>query len=333
MPNSLPALPLPFSAPAAPHAAHHQLIVPYAALLDDSCQHVLSQLALPNLQQLLQRLSPSHTDTAQQEHPVPPHERVCARIVGMNSDAPAWAALQTGMADTPCAWLTPCHWSAGADQVRMDDPTTLQLDMADAQALLAVLAPWFTEDGLQLEVVTPMLWRVSGAALAQLQAASLDRVLLRDVTPWLPSAAHCRTLHRLHSEVQMLLYTHALNTQRAEQGRLPMNAFWLHGAGMLSSHSLQQAQAQSQQHHVVIADGLRQTALRQDWPAWKAAWLAADAGPVAEVLRHVQQGGSASVHLCGEHHARSWHTQPRSWLSRVQQALRPQRFADWHQAL
>ena len=54
-----------------------------------------------------------------------------------------------------------------------------------------------------------------------------EMVLLRDVSPGLPRAQTARTLHRLHSEVQMLLYTHAFNDRRAERGLQPINAFWL----------------------------------------------------------------------------------------------------------
>ena len=43
-------------------------------------------------------------------------------------------------------------------------------------------------------------------------------MLLRDVRAWMPDAKQARTLHRLHSEMQMLLYTHAFNEERSAQG-------------------------------------------------------------------------------------------------------------------
>jgi hypothetical protein len=333
MPSCSPALPLPLVPAAAASNAHLHVVLPYAAMADSSCQLLLQSLHLPHLAQLLHRLSPAAIDEGASDHPIPPHERAVAATWGLNIDMPAWAACAQSMTDTPCAWLSPCHWTAGPDQVRMDNPAEVVLDMADAQALHALLQPWFEEDGMQLQVITPTRWCISGAPLQGLQTASLDRVLLRDVTPWMPAAATARPLHRLHSEVQMLLYNAAFNDQRAARGLAPINAFWLHGAGQLSGETLahvRQRQACMQLH---IVDALRQAALRQDWPAWQQAWLDADAGHLAALLRHVQSGGSATLTLSGEYHARSFTTAPRSLSQKIKNIFSPQRFAGLHQAL
>lgn len=333
MPSPLPVLPLPFTALPPAAATHHHLVLPYAALQDSSCQHLLQSLALPHLAQLLRTLRPAAVDEGSADTPIPPHERAVATAWGLQPERPAWAALEQGRAETACAWLTPCHWTAGPDQVRMDDPAAVVLDMADAQALHALLQPWFAEDGLQLEVVQPQRWCVSGLPLAPLHTASLDRVLLRDVTPWMPPAASARQLHRLHSEVQMLLYNAPFNDRRAERGLAPINAFWLHGAGQLSHAALAQARQRQAAVQLHVVDALRQAALHQDWPAWQAAWLAADAGPVAELLRHVQAGGSATLTLSGEQHARSFDSTPRNLRDKIKNIFSHQRFAGLHQAL
>lgn len=333
MPSALPVLPLPFVAAPSASATHRHLVLPYAALPDSSCQHLLQSLSLPHLEKLLQTLSPGPADEDAADHPIPPHERAVAAAWGLDATMPAWAASAQGITDTPCAWLSPCHWTAGPDQVRMDDPGAVVLDLADAQALHALLQPWFAEDGMQLDIVEPQRWCVRGAPLAQLQTASLDRVLLRDVTPWIPSAATARLLHRLHSEVQMLLYNAPFNDRRAERGLEPINAFWLHGAGALSGAELAAVRQRQTAVQVQVIDTLRQTALHQDWPAWKAAWLQADAGPVADLLRHVQAGGSATLTLSGENHGRSFTTGARSWSDKIKNVFSPQRFAGLHQAL
>lgn len=334
-PSALPVLPLPFAAqPLQTRARHMHLILPYAAMPSDSCQHVLQNLALPQLDQLLAMLDPAHAEEGTEDHPIPPHERAVARAWGLNPDAPAWAAVaQPEALPAPSAWMTLCHWSAGADQVRMDDPASLPITLEDAHALHAVLQPWFAEDGMQLQVVDPGRWLVTGAPLQDLPTASLDRVLLRDVSTWLPHSSHSRMLHRLHSEVQMLLYNHAFNAQRAQRGLPPINAFWLHGAGPLTPDSLQAAHTLQKVTPLLLVDSLRQAALRQDWPAWKAAWLAADAGPIGQVLAHVQLGGTATVTFCGERYARSYTSTRRNWLGKIKNKFSPQRFAGLHQAL
>jgi len=215
----------------------------------------------------------------------------------------------------------------------MDDPASLHLNAQDAQTLLELLQPWFLEDGLTLRIVEPHLWCVSGSALAHVQTASLDRVVLRDVTPWLPSATTARQLHRLHSEVQMLLYNHEFNAARQAARLQPINAFWLHGAGQLSAAQLQQARSQQAQSTIQVVDTLRQSALRQDWQAWQQAWQHADAGPLAALRTHIANGGQGSLSLCGELHARSFQTAPRSISAKLKSIFSPQRFADLHQAL
>lgn len=336
MPSSaLPVLPLPFVLPPVQTRARHlHLILPYAAMPHDSCQHILKDLALPQLDQLLALLDPAHADEGTEDHAIPPHERTVARAWGLNPQAPAWAAIaQPEALSAPSAWMTLCHWTAGADQVRMDDPASLPIEMEDAHALHAELQPWFAEDGMQLQLVEPGRWLVTGAPLQDLPTASLDRVLLRDVSSWLPHSSHSRTLHRLHSEVQMLLYNHRFNAQRAERGLSPINAFWLHGAGQLSDETLQAAHTLQKVTAIRLVDSLRQAALHQDWPAWKAAWLAADAGPIGQVLAHMQLGGTATVTLCGERHARSFTSSRRNWLAKIKHKFSPQRFAGLHQAL
>ena len=329
----LPVLPLPFDLPSG-QARHRHLIVPYAALLDDSCQHLLQGMQLPQLAQLLPLLTPTDVDEGTPDTPIPPHERAVASAWGLDPQAPAWAALaQPEASAQPCAWMTLCHFTTGADQVRMDDPASLQLSMEDAHALHTVLQPWFAEDGLQLQVVEPGRWRIAGAPLQGLDTASMDRVLLRDVTPWLPQSGAARTLHRLHSEVQMLLYNHPFNAERTARGQLPVNAFWLHGAGALSEEAQQATRTLQRVAPITLVDSLRQAALRQDWPAWQAAWLAADAGPVAQLLAHIQLGGTATLTLCGDNHVRSFTTTRRRWSDKIKNYFSPQRFAGLHQAL
>ena len=331
----LPVLPLPFHVPPLPPGARHlHLVLPYAAVSDNSCQHLLQTLHLPLLDQLLTHLTPDHVDTGDLDHPIPPHERAIAHVWGLNTQAPAWAATSSSTAgDQPSAWMSLCHWTAGADQVRMDDPSTLPIAQEDAQALHDILQPWFAEDGLQLQIHTPGRWLITGALLHNLQAASLDRVLLRDVSRWMPQGPHTRKLQRLHSEVQMLLYNHAFNAHRAERSLPPLNAFWLHGAGHLDAEALQHARTLRDVTPILFVDGLRQAALRQDWPAWKDAWLAAEAGPISQVLAHVQLGGTATVSFCGELHVRSYTTQRGNWLQKFKNKFNPQRFAGLHQAL
>lgn len=297
------------------------LLIALAASHAPGCQQVLDTLRLPHLERLLARLQPvlaadTDTDTGSETDFSPPHERALARHLGLPAGPQGrtpWAAWQSGAAPgTACAWVTPSQWLIGADQVRMADPQQLQLDEADSRALLDILAPWFAQDGIELHYHAPMRWLARGAVLEGLACASLDRVIGRDVRAWLPDITSARALHRLHSEMQMLLYTHPFNDARASRGLPAINAFWLHGAGALDAASTATRAELPEQ-----PSALRDAALHEDWPAWAAAWQDIDAGPVARLAAQAAAGAPVRLTLCGERSFLQWQAARRGFFTRI----------------
>ncbi|MET1116822.1 MAG: phosphoglycerate mutase [Comamonas sp.] len=317
--DSLPASPPPELAPTIAFASAG----PEAAALWPTLQ-------LPHLQQLLRHAALVHSDLGEETSFSAPHERAWARQLQLPLAASGvpWAAW-TQQAGDPApqqrawAWLSPCHWRIGADTVHMADPAQLGLQEDESRALLEILAPWFAEDGIALQFERPDRWLASGAPLDDLATASLDRVVGRDVRRWLPDAQTARTVNRLHSEVQMLLYTHPFNDQRAARGLPPVNAFWLHGAGRLQAP----VPVQPLPSHPAAA-ALREAALQENWPAWAAAWQQLDAGLLRELLAAHQRGASVQLTLCGERNALTWQPQAPGWRQKIQQVLRPKGLPD-----
>lgn len=310
---------------------HPLLIIPHAASAADGCQQALQGLALPHLDRLLARLSPhpAHSDNAEETSFSTPHERVLARALRLPAEdgRTPWAAWHRHQQGTPAdgqawAFVTPCQWQVSTDHVTLRDPAQLGLDETASRALLAIVAPWFAEDGITLHYDGPTRWLASGALFADLATASLERVLLRDVRAWMPDAKQARTLHRLHSEMQMLLYTHAFNDERTARGLPVVNSFWVHGTGALPQPAPTLSAAP------LMPTTLRDAALREDWRAWAEAWTALDAGPVADLLRRAEAGTPVHLTLCGERGARAFHTAPRSLAQRFQSLFRPQRLMD-----
>ena len=310
------------------------LLIPYAASTAEGCQQALQGLALPHLDRLLARLSPhtAQTDTGEETSFTPPHERALARALGLPFDDgrtpwAAWHRHQQGQPAHGEAWafITPCQWHVSTDHITLRDPDSLGLDEAASRVLLAIVAPWFAEDGIALHYDQPTRWLASGALFDGLATASLERVLLRDVRPWMPeprAAQAARTLHRLHSEMQMLLYTHAFNDERAARGLPVVNSFWVHGTGSLP------APAPTPTTAPTVPTTLRDTALREDWRTWATAWAALDSGPVADLLRQSESGAPVQLTLCGERNAQGFHSAPRGLAQRIQGFFRPQRFMD-----
>ena len=295
------------------------LIIAYAASDETGCQQALPQLALPQLDKLLKQLQPTHTDTGELEDFAPPHERALARALGLPTRATPWAALQrlqSGDAPGTTAWayITPCHWHISPDLVRMSELAAAQMTDAESRALLAIMAPWFAEDGIELVYDRPDRWLARGTVFAGLETAALDRIALRDVRPWLPHKAQAAVLQRLQTEMQMLLYTHAWSDAREASGQAPINSFWVHGAGALPAGYQLPAQ------QPVLNTELRDAALVGNWPVWRQQWHSLDTA--------LGQHPPATLTLCGEKNAITLQQPPQGLLHKIKQLFGGPRAAD-----
>lgn len=272
----------------------------------------LEDLPLPRLSALLAHLQAAEVDRDPMAGRPPaamPHERALARTLGWDTTRPLpWAAWQTGRTDAVAqAWITPCHWQIGMDQVFMLDPAILQLSEAHSQALLSAIAPYLSQDGLQVQWHDPLHWHARGALLEGWAAPSLDRVIGANVRPWI-TAGLPAALVRLHSEMQMLAYTHPVNEARLASGLLPVNAFWIHGAGTLAAPT-------PAPEAVQCLDGLRAPALQGNVMAWRAAWQALDAQLPAASTPGLQ------LTLCSDTTARHWSSPAPGWLARLRRSF------------
>ncbi|PKO62830.1 MAG: phosphoglycerate mutase [Betaproteobacteria bacterium HGW-Betaproteobacteria-18] len=297
------------------------LLIPYAASHAEGCQAALATLKLPNLQKLLSRLSAQTPDVGDELSWSPPHERAMARALGLtvtDGQIP-WAALQAGkhpeLARLGGAWafVTLCRWQASMHEVTLRQLPMRELSAAESDGLFATMQPFFAEDGITLYAGEPGRWLAHGAVFDGLPSASPDRVLGRNLTHWMPTAAQAGSLIRLMSEVQMLLYTHPLNDARAQRGALPVNAIWLSGTGTLP------AMADPVRHPLppsVVAT-LRETALQEDWATWASAWQTLDATQVRQLLDAQTRGEAVQLTLCGERHAQTWLTQPQALMQKI----------------
>jgi len=295
------------------------LLIPFAAA--EGCAAQRRSLRLPRLERLLARLAPAGTDAGDEFTLSPPHERALAALLGIAGGGDGrlpWAAhalAATGADPGTAAWahVTPCHWRIAPDHIAMTDPAGLQLEEEESRALLAVVAPYFVEDGIALDYVSPLVWRARGEPLRGLATASLDRVTGRSLDLWMPDAPAARPLRRLQSEFQMLLYTHPLTDARTERGLPPVNAFWLSGSGDWP------AGASTTVPGLRMPQTLRDTALRDDWTGWAAAWQQLDGAEVAEALAAAEAGQPVTLTLCGERNAQSWRSAPQSGWDRLKQ--------------
>lgn len=310
------------------------LLIPFAAGSAEGCREALRTLALPHLDKLLARLTATQTDTGTEDALSPPHERALARAYGLAAPDggfpwAAWQARESGResaagADAPAwAWITPCHWRMGRDHILMLHPQALELDAQDAQALLGAMQPYFAQDGIALEYDAPTLWLARGEAFRGLATASLDRVIGRDVNAWMARGDAARTLRRLQSEMQMLLYTHPVNEARERGGLLPVNSFWASGTGALP------AGARALPAGLRVPHYLRDAALRADWAAWADAWRLLDSGECARLLGELDAGRHVTLTLCGERSAQTFESLPKSLFRQLSSRLARTPLSTW----
>ena len=291
------------------------VLIPFASSHGEAASHVLQDLAVPALTRLLQRLTPAQRLAGDETTLSAPHERALASAWGwplVDGALPfaARAAAADGIAVGTLAWglLTPAHWSAGRDHVTLADPAALALDETESRTLFDAVRTLFDSEGFTLVWGAPLRWYAAHPSLAGLPCATPDRVIGRNIETWLPKTAQQRLLRRLQSEVQLLLYTHPLNQAREDRGALAVNSFWLSGCGV---HLAQTGP------HIDVLCSLREPLLANDWAAWAEAWHSLDAGPIVELAKRCAAGDGVTLTLCGERHAQSFESQPRSVWRRV----------------
>lgn len=276
-----------------------QLIVPFAGVLSEAGRHAAQNLSLPHLERLLARSRAGAALGGDERSLSAPHEIALAHSFGwpLADGRLPWAALAAqrdgvDVGGRAVGQLTPVHLHVGTDQVTLADPAALALDAADARVLFDALRLLFRDAGFVLHWGDVQRWYVENPSLAELATASLDRVVGRNIDPWLPATRAAREWQRLASEAQMLLHAHRVNARREVAGLLAVNSLWLSGCGV--------AGAAPTAPPPRVDDRLRAPALAEDWVAWGDAWQALDAGPLAALL---DAGDGAVITLAGERRA------------------------------
>jgi hypothetical protein len=291
------------------------VLIPFASSHSEAAAHVLHDLALPTLGQLLQSLAPAQRLEGTESTLSAPHERALAVAWGwptVDGALPfaANAAAADGISVGDSAWglLTPAHWAAGRDHVTLADPNELALDDAESRSLFDAVRTLFESEGFEFAWGAPLRWYASHPSLEGLACASLDRAIGRHIDAWLTPTPQTKLLRRLQSEVQLLLYTHPINQTREDRGALAVNSFWLSGCG---------AHRPSAGAPIEVHDQLRAPLLANDWAAWAEAWRGLDAGPVADLLTRSRAGQEVTLTLCGERHAQTFATIKRNPWQRL----------------
>jgi hypothetical protein len=306
------------------------LLIPFAASPDPTCRAVLRDLQLPNLEKLWQHSNPQPLLGQSPGHPQLPHEQVLAHTLSLPLEPSIpWAAQQAAtlghdIAATAWAFITPCHWQVGQAQVTLLDPALLDLQETESRALFAAMQAYFQEDGITLVYERADRWLAQGELFRTLSSASLERVIGQDVAPWMPASS---ILRRLQNEMQMLLYAHPVNDERASRRALTVNSFWISGCGAL------QAIPPALVAAPLMVQSLVSPALGQDWHAWALAWQALDTNEIAALLAALEAGDPlVRLTLCSDDSALDLLPAQRNLWQSLLARIRPKSLASlWKQ--
>lgn len=298
------------------------LIVPFAGCPTDDWLQAASALKLNHLDQLLRGMKLKDADNGQADSLSPPHERAHAKALGLSPCADGlipWAA-HDAKAPPGQAWalITPCHWAMGREHATLTDPAALGLTAEHSQTLLAAIQPYFATEGITLHYAAPTRWLAQGDIFSKLPTASLDRVLGRNVDRWLPNS---KAIKLLQNEMQMLLYTHAVNDERAAAGQRSVNSLWVSGSGALT-------QAVIDRPDTCTTRDLAPSAFANEWAAYAQAWQQLDNADIAQLLAQQKSGKAVRISLGGESNALTFETSSTGIMTKIKNVLSPQRPID-----
>ena len=254
------------------------------------------------------------------------HEMAWAQALGWDikdGQVPlaAFAAQAQGLhcpAEHGWAFIDAVHWHISQGQVNLNVPTPITADESDA--LREAMQPYLSQDGIQLHPCSTGRWLAHASVFKHLSSVSLDRVNGQRIDHWLqPSSIAAQTeaerlLRRLQNEMQMLLYTHAVNDHRA----VALNSIWFSGTGELPT-----VNPHTVKRDIVMHQGLREAWLSQNpevfVPAFTTVWQDTLAPALA---RHEQ------VLLCDPTRSVLLENAPQGLRVKLQQWLRPTKLSD-----
>jgi hypothetical protein len=251
-----------------------------------------------------------------------------------NQDLPVAAVtrvLDLGVVDKGW-WLRadPVHLRPDRDRLLLADNTVLELTQAEADQLVAEVMEVYANDGWILKSARPDRWYLQPPAVPEIRTTPLPAVVGRNVHDYLPQGKDGKAWCTILNEIQILLHTAGINSQRESRGALPINSVWFWGGGRLpepqqvpwtkvwTSEPLSLALARLSQtptalvpqsaeewlpqveaggEHLLVIDEARSAALYGDVEAWQAFIQALEEKWVEPLLNALKRDVVRSVTL------------------------------------
>ncbi len=254
-----------------------------------------------------------------------------------NQDLPVAAVtrvLDLGVIDKGW-WLRadPVHLRPDRDCLLLADNTVLALTQAEADQLVAEVMEVYASDGWILKPARPDRWYLQPPAVPEIMTTPLSTVVGRNVHDYLPQGKDSKAWCTILNEIQILLHTARINSERESRGALPINSLWFWGGGRLpepqqvpwakawtneplslalarlsqvptasvpASAEIWLAQVDVGGEHLLVLDEARSAALYGDVEAWQAFIQGLEETWMQPLLKALKEGALRSVTLYTE---------------------------------
>ena len=130
-------------------------------------------------------------------------------------------------------WLaTPLHLTESLAGLHLDLGGVLCLGRAQREQLAADFNRELGDCGFALAGLESGEFLLSGPEGIQAQTTEPARLPVASVAESLPTGTGAPALRRLGAEIEMWLYDHPLNRERARRGEAPVSTLWIWGGGL-----------------------------------------------------------------------------------------------------
>ena len=143
------------------------------------------------------------------------------------------AGLADGLETRQGYWLRidPVYLRAEREALVLADSGVMSISQQEADRLVDSLNRFFAEDGLRFHAPVPDRWYLEGRQPWRAEFTRLEAVIGENVDTHLPRGETALLWHRWLNELQMLLFSQAVNAEREGAGELPINSVWPWGDG------------------------------------------------------------------------------------------------------
>ncbi len=142
----------------------------------------------------------------------------------------AIAYRQAGGKAQHAFWLfaSPVHMQLGRESYFLTSPTPLLAPRADAESIMLSLNQHFAGFGFHFYLQNDV-WFLGLDADPKITTTPIEKVINQDVAPYLPQGEGSLAWAKFQNEIQMLLFSHAVNEARESQGLPAINSLWFYG--------------------------------------------------------------------------------------------------------